>query len=293
MRGFSNVRRACIIALLTCIAALGMPAAGALAGCTPVPPVQQCPTPKPKGQPAKSSGQPDTVDMERQFFDLVNAERARRGMRSLAYNGNLTDVARRHSNNMASSGRLYHNTSELQSSDFDRRMGHPTMVGENVGDGPSVEWLHDAFMNSTEHRSNILESRYTAIGVGVAFKDNTVWVTQDYIRGGNASTKSTFPYRQARVAAPKPPAQARYRAIIPAKPLEAALATATATARAALAASRTRPAAISVLRLPPVPAPAPGQDAPLRRSRPLLPLAVLATLSAVAFASRRDAGAYI
>jgi hypothetical protein len=217
--------------------------------------------------------------MERQFFDLVNHERTSRGMSALAYNTKLSSIARSHSDDMASSGKLYHNTAVLESDSFYREMGNPTMVGENVGDGPSVQWLHDAFMSSSEHRSNILEPRYTSLGIGVAVKDNTIWVTEDFIRGGY-TVRGSFPIRQARVPLGPPPAAVKgLKQILP-------------VPKAVIGQTGAIKPDVSALKLPPIPAPIP-EDAPVRGPKPLLPLAVLATLSAVAFASRKDAGAWI
>lgn len=281
------MRRVVLAALA--VALIVLPSGAALAGdCTPVPPVTRCATnPPPAPQTASPSPTPthqqagaqaERVDLEREFFNLVNRERRSRGMRSLSYNSALTSTARRHSARMAAEGRLYHNTAELRSDEFARRTNYPTMVGENVGEGPSVDWLHDAFMNSPGHRSNIIEPRYTAMGIGVTVKNGTIWVTQDFIQE-RVPSRATFPRApisprtslpavrpRQQVAAP-PSAAGTVAPIVPPKPK------------------------ISALRLPPIPAPiaAPVEDG----RKPLMPLAVLATLSAVAFASRRDAGAWI
>ena len=50
---------------------------------------------------------------------------------------------------------------------------------ENVGRGWSVDGLHHAFMNSSFHSSNILNSSYNYVGVGVAYGwDGRVYVAQ-------------------------------------------------------------------------------------------------------------------
>ncbi|MFN2614324.1 MAG: CAP domain-containing protein, partial [Actinomycetota bacterium] len=59
--------------------------------------------------------------------------------------------------------------------------GNWTMVGENVGVGPDVATLHQAFIDSPEHRDNILERSYNQIGVGVAYgADGNIYVTEDF-----------------------------------------------------------------------------------------------------------------
>src|SRR5204862_1717148 len=63
--------------------------------------------------------------------------------------------------------------------------------GENVGVGPNVDSLEDAFMNSPEHRANILDSDYTEIGIGTAVgKDGRLYVTQDFRQPMHSSSSS-------------------------------------------------------------------------------------------------------
>ena len=48
-----------------------------------------------------------------------------------------------------------------------------------MGYGPSARWIHNAFMDSTYHSSNILDPSYNYVGVGVAYgSDGTVYVAQ-------------------------------------------------------------------------------------------------------------------
>lgn len=115
---------------------------------------------------------PAPQDAEAQFTELVNSERAAHGSARLPVAGDLVDVARRHAERMAAEGRLYHNPnlgSEVQ---------NWQTVGENVGTGPSVEEIHQAFMASGSHRGVILDGTFTQVGIGVAIKGDTIWVAQ-------------------------------------------------------------------------------------------------------------------
>jgi len=102
---------------------------------------------------------------------LVNQERASRGLHALEVSAELASVARRHSGRMAQQQRLHHNPS--LSSEVSYRK-----VGENVGYGETVDQVHRAFMASSGHRGNVLSPDYTQIGVGVAWRDGTLWVTE-------------------------------------------------------------------------------------------------------------------
>jgi uncharacterized protein YkwD len=113
--------------------------------------------------------------MESQFIAKINAARQSAGLRSYAVASDLTSVARSHSNQMAQRQELYHNpnlTSDVQ---------NWQAVGENVGEGPTVDDIHQAFMNSPEHRANILDHDFTQVGVGVTVDSHgTIWVTEDF-----------------------------------------------------------------------------------------------------------------
>jgi uncharacterized protein YkwD len=123
--------------------------------------------------------------MESQFVAKVNAARESAGLRPYTVASDLISVARNHSAQMASRQSLYHNpnlTSDVQ---------NWQAVGENVGEGPTVSDIHVAFMNSPEHRSNILDHDFTQIGVGVSVDSNgTIWVTEDFRQPMHSTSSS-------------------------------------------------------------------------------------------------------
>ena len=99
--------------------------------------------------------------------------RSSRGLGSLAFAEDLQTVARRHAQRMADQGEPGHNPnlgSEVQ--DWE-------IVAENVGVGPDVDAIHEAFMDSTEHRDIILHPDLTQIGLGVVqTPDGRLWVVE-------------------------------------------------------------------------------------------------------------------
>jgi uncharacterized protein YkwD len=116
-----------------------------------------------------------TYSMESQFIAKMNAARQANGQSPYAVASDLTSVARQHSQSMSSKQSLYHNPS--LTSDVHNWQA----VGENVGEGPSVSDIHSAFMNSPEHRANILDHDFTQVGVGVSVdKNGIIWVTEDF-----------------------------------------------------------------------------------------------------------------
>lgn len=147
--------------------------------------------------PAGASG-----DAEARFAALASGARGGAPHRVAP---DLVEVARRHSARMAARDHLHHNpnlTSEVQSW---------SAVAENVGVGFDVDSIHRAFMDSPSHRANIVDGRYTEIGVGVVQgADGRLWVTQVFRQPTSAPPPTTAPPTTAAPApspttAPAPP----------------------------------------------------------------------------------------
>lgn len=124
---------------------------------------------------------------ESQFVSLHNKARSSRGIRTMSVQSDLTAVARRHSGRMAAKGTIWHNPNLANEVG-----GNWTVLGENVGMGPDVNDLFDAFMNSTGHRRNILESDYNQFGVGVVISDGTIYVTVVFAARKASSSTPTY-----------------------------------------------------------------------------------------------------
>ncbi len=110
---------------------------------------------------------------EADFVSRLNGARAAAGLPRLGAAGDLTSVARSHSERMGRANDLFHNPS------LTSQVGNWSSIGENVGYGGSVLTVHNALMNSTAHRDNILSRVYTEVGVGTWIAPTgRVWVTQ-------------------------------------------------------------------------------------------------------------------
>ena len=96
---------------------------------------------------------------------LVNHERTSRGLVALHEDAGLDACALRHSEAMAAKKAVWHDLNQTAYS----CAGQWQVYGENVGSGPSVQAIHDAYMKSAEHRANILRPGFRLLG------DATVW----------------------------------------------------------------------------------------------------------------------
>ena len=127
---------------------------------------------------------------ERRAFDLINAERQRRGLRPLVLDGSLMRLARYHSENMARGGFLSH--TDRQGLDLRGRadalgLHNWKALGENIaynqGYNDPTAFAVERWMVSEKHRENIMNDEFTHAGVGVArASDGTYYFTQVFMR---------------------------------------------------------------------------------------------------------------
>lgn len=105
---------------------------------------------------------------EKAMFDLVNLERASRGVRKVEPDLKLTDVGRRHCEDMFRRGYFSHNSPEGLMP-FDRMTNAGvefTFAGENLALAPNTELAMKGLMQSKGHRENILQANFGHLGVG-------------------------------------------------------------------------------------------------------------------------------
>ena len=123
---------------------------------------------------------PTGPEAEAQFLNLLNQERAAAGRAPMVADPVLADIGREWSLHMGNTATLAHRT-DLSGQVDARVTTEWTRIGENVGVGPDVASLHQAFMNSPGHRGNVLGD-YNRVGVGVAVIGETVWVTFEFLK---------------------------------------------------------------------------------------------------------------
>lgn len=106
---------------------------------------------------------------EEQVITLVNNVRAQNGLKKLTTNWELNRVARYKSQDMKDRNYFSH-TSPTYGSPFDMMKSFGISyraAGENIAKGQTTpKAVVDAWMNSSGHRANILNTSYTQIGVG-------------------------------------------------------------------------------------------------------------------------------
>ncbi|CAM4249831.1 CAP domain-containing protein [Paenibacillus tarimensis] len=108
--------------------------------------------------------------MERQVFDLANAERFRRGLQPFVWDDQAAASSRKHSKDMAVNSYFSH-TNLRDESPFDRMSQEGItyrMAAENIAAGHANAFhVHIGWMNSEGHRTNLMNERLTKLGVGI------------------------------------------------------------------------------------------------------------------------------
>ena len=138
--------------------------------------------------PEKVSG---LTDQETEILGLVNQQRVRSGLAPLKFSARLAVVARGHSYDMAMRHYLAHNSPDGVAP-ADRISGVGIgyrAVGENIymddsADASDVpQRAMKGWLKSPEHLANIISSKFTETGVGIAqSSDGSTYVTQDFMR---------------------------------------------------------------------------------------------------------------
>ena len=116
---------------------------------------------------------------EQEVIRLVNEIRAENGLKALTYDWELSRVARYKSQDMKDN-KYFSHTSPVYGTPFQmiKNFGISyRSAGENIAKGYSTpQAVVNSWMNSSGHRANILNAKYTHIGVG-------------YVAGGNYWTQ--------------------------------------------------------------------------------------------------------
>ncbi|MBI2704519.1 MAG: hypothetical protein HYX32_04415 [Actinobacteria bacterium] len=116
------------------------------------------------------------------WVQRINAARAANGVGPLQIDGQLQQLAQDRSDANGRTGMLAHTPSMSAglTSNWQK-------LGENVGVGPSRDIIWTAFINSTPHRTNILDPSFTHIGIGETVVNGQIWITQRFMRLGPSS----------------------------------------------------------------------------------------------------------
>jgi len=96
---------------------------------------------------------------------MVNEERSKRVIAPLVRIRELDGIAREQAQRMADENTLFHSIPDELQSKFNRRSRR---LGENVARGDNIRNIHKFMMGSTTNKNNIIDRRYTNMGMATA-----------------------------------------------------------------------------------------------------------------------------
>ena len=188
---------------------------------------QPQPQPQPEPQPAHRSSAEITADL----LVLLNRDRAAHGLPAFSRRDDVDGVAAGWSDHLADANELSHNDAYF-TSESRQRLG-ARALGENVAMDYEAQPAHEHLMASPHHRDNILDARFTVIGLGATYRDGKWWITEDFLqpaspagrevtRSAGAPAQPSQP-RSGAVAQPTPTSSTAAPSAAPATAVEAAV----------------------------------------------------------------------
>lgn len=124
--------------------------------------------------------QPTAAEAAARLLVLLNVERDRAGLTRFTARGDVAEIASAWSAAMARAGQLSHNDAYF--TEGTRRRLRARLLGENVARNADVDAAHRALMASPGHRANILNGRFTVVGLGAQLREGSWWLTEDFLQ---------------------------------------------------------------------------------------------------------------
>jgi len=120
-------------------------------------------------------GNPDLESMAQRVLELTNEERAKNNLHPLTWNATLAQAGADHCQDMIDKNYFEH-VSPTGTTPGDRATAagyHWMLVGENIAAGyKSPESVVEGWMNSPDHKENILRKEFKELGVGIRVGPN-------------------------------------------------------------------------------------------------------------------------
>lgn len=121
---------------------------------------------------------------EQYLLAAANQERAALGLPLLHRDPRLAAAAAGHAREMAAHGSISHQfPGEPELTARGAGAGVPfSVISENVGEAPSAIELHDLWMHSEHHRTNLLDPAVDAAGISVIARGPELFAVEDFAR---------------------------------------------------------------------------------------------------------------
>lgn len=127
----------------------------------------------------------DSVSDEARFVQRINDARTAAGLKPLVQRQVLVDSGRSWAEKMKAASVGAGSSDCLISHNPNLRTAVAApwkKLGENVGCGDvDADALHDAFMNSSAHKANIMDPQFDSVGIGIVMAGDTMFVTEQFM----------------------------------------------------------------------------------------------------------------
>jgi hypothetical protein len=126
----------------------------------------------------------NTTIAEQYLLSAANQERAARGLSQLRRDPQLAYAASSHAEQMAAHATISHQfADEAPLTDRGASAGVPfSLISENVAEAPSAVQIHDMWMHSEHHRSNLLDPAIDAAGISVIERGGELYAVEDFAK---------------------------------------------------------------------------------------------------------------
>ncbi len=136
------------------------------------------------------SARPQPADA-RELFTLANEARAQIGVGALQWDDSLAESALKHCLRMAIEGPIEHRYSGEP--DLTSRAGaagaHFSVIEENIAVGSVPSTIHQGWLDSPEHRANLLNPAIDRVGIAVVRSQDVLFAVADYERAVSVLTQ--------------------------------------------------------------------------------------------------------
>jgi uncharacterized protein YkwD len=121
---------------------------------------------------------------EKQLVELINQERSKQRLQPLAVDPRLTHAAHKHTQLLVAHKTVSHQFEGEPP--LDVRLANENLPSDQLGENTAVDRdlpsAHKGLMDDPDHRDNILNPNYDAVGVAVIRRGGQLYVTEDFAR---------------------------------------------------------------------------------------------------------------
>lgn len=159
--------------------------------CSSPQPAEPEPQPEQQPQPSHRSSAEITADL----LALINRDRAAHDLPTFTRRDDVDAVAAGWSDHLADANELSHNDAYF-TNESRQRLG-ARALGENVAMDYEAAPAHKNLMDSPRHRDNILDARFTVIGLGATYRDGKWWITENFLQPASPASREREVVRSA------------------------------------------------------------------------------------------------